>query len=1843
MKVVAITLPPTAKPDLIAESFTPPACVKVGRSETYTYKINNVGASTNQSFKVKVTADGTEIATHTYPSGIATNQSADGTFLYTFSTATTKSFTINVDSDNSIAEDNKSNNVLIVPVTAKSSCPGDGGGGDPDPTVSISGDFTIRKPTVVWGTGNFIEPQDITVTGNCAYAAHTFKYAQGTNGYTTDNLTPKDKDDAFAYDPGLRGYDGGIKLGTVSVTMTIKTTCGQFSTIGPKTFEVIPDPNKRPPVIEIKWFRSGESTPVTSVTQDEFVELRVTQESSPDGDRTTRLWDFSKDTWTSSLPSTYRWSTPYDSVRYTGIKATVEGAHIVCATAYDMSGTPSTPSCTTLFVEGKSPIPVIKGGTVVKEGRKLNPPLDSNDSYTKVPGRTIDHSRDEWTNWYGPNQVFVTEGTILVQLHVYDNTGLKSERPAYHEITVVPDLPPVINFEYTATMTRMERQFRNTSYSPDGDPIEQYRVTYGYDWYNNGACNPLEATLSNNNNYFAFRPDRVGNYCFRVYAKEAVVEGAGGKDAFKDYMVNVINDGPTAEFTATGTSTEPLPVNVTPYKATNLAGWPTSSLDTSSMINGWSANSDGLLISPRRESIFGRTTGSNSSFDFISRFSLPLGTANYGLSKQDIVLSVNDYNEPFSQAYPLGNGRMIVRNTVTGQGASGRYYLTGVSQSPVLLTCGTNNMCTDMAIRKELDEVIIAYINDGSLSGVMRHSNYWTRYKLSDLSNGVISSQGNSNFIANESLTAGYASSGTPATFSNGERMIGNYEGGYSGRVGGFSRLKFNSDYKMINLTTRTISSFKYGSATAYKTDTYTSLPALTPKRSTLWPYRTLGQLDEILYPMQDTTDKSQPKGVSDAKGNYYSVVIMSDMTNRYLVRWDGNTGMPTELKRTTDLITLKGVSGDGKYVYLVSGVYDYDIYDYVYSDHYINTSNGADTTSKPWDYTDYLPQLNNWINTYQNGFGDTYTGSNPNNAALIDRGSGVMMSESTNITDSSATGSAGTFNAFMSDTQYIGRPVGKMLPLYTYVPFTGQSLYSNEAFTFGQLINPASQRVVNGTVAWSVLQHGLTTSNIHAGMSFRIQDYRNMYRLESHYNLLRLVKIVNGRKTVLHQVNRIVLSDQWISYSVKLTGSRIRVYEGGGLIMELNDGTFTQGTMGPYSVSDNAAFKGITYTWNDADLSFATPGVAIVDTDVAYDVNYSDPEHDPKLDSSTQWQYAHVDTTKFLDARDGKSGLSGHHGRTVTSPILTFDKVGVYKIDYRVADDPHPDHRLAWGDGMFAAYSKYSDWYTQYLIVHRRPIANFTLGLDGGGSVTWTDYSYDPDRCYNVGSCQSGYETTHGILKKKFYYITPSGDRVDAKLVKPREAGMYTVAMAVADEYNAWSDWYEQTIDIANPVAPNNPPTVALTFPNGTQAAPSYVSLQPTITWNQYDPDPGTIFSTFDLDIKDEWGGCVECIRNIVMDTRANSWAWTMDNLLQMGRKYSAQVRVSDGESWSAWSNIGWMATNSPPSAYMTFPYGTQAAPNIINTLRPLLTWSQTDPDPGAVFHYFQIQITNEANNVTILDSGKVWQGTTSTSGSWTVPIDLPTGQKMRVRVKVWDEYGAESNWSPQTWFLINRPPHADFDWTPKPAFEGDEVRLLNRSSDPDGDPLFYEWIITGPAYSAAHTSVDAAIPAAVTDFHPGDYTVTLKATDIHGASDTITKIVRVGDLAIEGFVRHTQQWEENRKSYNMQKSGDPERPRPVSMFWSGEAFVLEAITNEPAAKVSARMSYTELSSELTSANRRAWKTQLQRDDFESLPDQAYTFQFTAVWPNGHTESASCIITVKNAWTEYTSSVRKE
>jgi len=85
-----------------------------------------------------------------------------------------------------------------------------------------------------------------------------------------------------------------------------------------------------------------------------------------------------------------------------------------------------------------------------------------------------------------------------------------------------------------------------------------------------------------------------------------------------------------------------------------------------------------------------------------------------------------------------------------------------------------------------------------------------------------------------------------------------------------------------------------------------------------------------------------------------------------------------------------------------------------------------------------------------------------------------------------------------------------------------------------------------------------------------------------------------------------------------------------------------------------------------------------------------------------------------------------------------------------------------------------------------------------------------------------------------------------------------------------------------------------------------------------------------------------------------------------------------------------------------------------------------------------------------------------------------------------------------------VNRPPQADFAFSPEEPRAGETVQFIDKSIDEDGEVVKWEWdfgdgdisTVQSPSHKYAR---------------PGTYSVRLKVTDNEGASDTITKEIVV------------------------------------------------------------------------------------------------------------------------------------
>jgi hypothetical protein len=163
--------------------------------------------------------------------------------------------------------------------------------------------------------------------------------------------------------------------------------------------------------------------------------------------------------------------------------------------------------------------------------------------------------------------------------------------------------------------------------------------------------------------------------------------------------------------------------------------------------------------------------------------------------------------------------------------------------------------------------------------------------------------------------------------------------------------------------------------------------------------------------------------------------------------------------------------------------------------------------------------------------------------------------------------------------------------------------------------------------------------------------------------------------------------------------------------------------------------------------------------------------------------------------------------------------------------------------------------------------------------------------------------------------------------------------------------------------------------------------------------------------------------------------------------------------------------------------------------------------------------------------------------------------------RIAINNRYGDTIYGDWKNFNVINSPPVADFNFDKPLYYIGDTAQITDASYDIDNDPLTYKYTITAP-----NGNVVTKTTKNYTYYFDqlGDYKIHLEVRDPYGATDTITKIVKVYDLNIIGAVTHTTEWQ----TIHQKKGNLP------NQFYSGEDLILAAnITNYPANYVKATL----------------------------------------------------------------------
>lgn len=1832
--------------------------------------------------------------------------------------------------------------------------PKTGGSPTPSPTptstpASITGDFQIKPSYTINYRDSFtLHPLPFTIPNGCTYTDHYYKIERGGSFVYTSKVYSQTQDTSYSQS----NYPWIIAVGSHNVSLMIEASCGDSGFIATKTLTVNGPSSNEPPDFKLGWVKpSDNKKPLSTVVAGTTLDLiyiddpDVPTPTDPDGDNIYfDGFDFnSADTWTKTVPGKSGVSQYIDG--YHNILMDTVGYHYVSASFHDQWGLSTTRSAM-IEVVPPNPVPVCTAPTEVKENRTVSAgAINGNSSYSPL-GRTIDHSKDVWSNL----QTTYVNGTMsdvvitVTLVSVTDSAGLVSLAGSDCHITVHPDIPPIGKLGVPSFGVRgAAAHIQNQSYSTDGDVIVSASYKYKYDVANDGFANDSWQAFSGNVSGVDITPTKIGKYLFFVNSCEDYGRcGDNSAQTSSEITLDVVNkDGPVVSFNIEGENTQPTVVPAIKYNAGEiLANWNLFQTNTNIAIGksvGWTAGTSNQLVAG-----LGRNTQTPDYYNFNYEQSNQTQYRQFITPAQDFGLGPNGLS-PFRSFASFGtfNTQPLL---VPNQTDSTIWEPVTWNQGPPVFKTTDTHIYFGTGSASTAGGFSFYGMNKSKIGryygGTYCNGCYWPSYEHKYLDGSpydfTITSKGllngnlgpkpkykNATFYT---LTAAYTRDYTKAypwsmrEYPN-ATILGYYVTGnivyakvrwedpygyyyyddngdawplgaygydirsYNATTGQFLSSSLENgfapfDFPLNGTTTTdgvemtaqsifppqsigndlvlTVGYSYYNNLTIRQINPQGQIVKSVPLANTTWVDPTVSPASTCRDNIQKSFRGSdgefyyisqQQCSYSDGSGNTYTVAVGAAIIK---FNADISFAWKTTLsgRQTTYYGSFSYAVGDhaDALPLMIENptrnqvlVRSYSINGFGYNVFYesLDKSTGGATTSDNIGWTNATQPTINWDGSYGSGVhtieGYSTSGNTVQNSAGATIGTinglGGMLGmsgpygETTNTIYASEYVGDGILMALFS-SQQAGYEGHKFVPwLAIGTPSTDPAV--GYPTRLGQFVSNFSVSDVELQFTLNMTKANMNTKK--AGLSFRMQDPKNRYAAETNGSVVYLTKYVNGVPMVLGSANYPFLDNTDYAFTVSMLGNKIDLKLNGVPYLSVQDSTWLSGTIGPvtdksYATFSNITKKAITPPQTAWYAGFALWESGSASATVKYDyISYTDSENDP-ASGTYRWFYTH--TPKFLN----NQGISALDNKTYSGSQTSFDKVGVYDITLSAKDDPNP--AFLYPSMLFDLYRKLSNVFHSSIVVHRRPvIPNFTNTIQGDGTVTFTDDAYDPDR-YNPSplACSApdvtgiDYCSNHGIIDRDYYFIDPNGNYTLGKPTRPSIPGSYTVYLQVTDEYGALSVPASTTFTTAVAIAAR-PPIATLAVPSGSFASPTMVGVNPTITWNQVDPD-GYALLNYQVQIFDSAGTLVIDSGVVNQNQIDGSQSWNVPINLTLGAKYQVIVRVKDVYNWSAWSNLQWMQVNSEPVATMTVPNGTQAAPTLFNTLRPTLSWSQTDIDPGTTFQYFQIQITNEANNTMILDSGQYYQGTTSNTGTWTVNGDLPTGQKLRVRVRVFDGY-TWSNYSAQTWLFINRAPTGNITYV-TPIYQNDTPTFTVSVTDADGDPLLVNVAssFNGGAYTdiMSWSNVASGSTRSFTygPLNAGTYSLRLSLDDSRGGTYTQTYTFTVLPLSITGQVLHTPEWESYRQKWNVMF---PSKLRAANVFWAGEELVLSAVvtntgtsTTKPTS-VSATLVQTGDVANLSSGDFVNYSGAMLNTNFvHSLSNGTYTMRFTVQWNNG-------------------------
>lgn len=447
-----------------------------------------------------------------------------------------------------------------------------------------------------------------------------------------------------------------------------------------------------------------------------------------------------------------------------------------------------------------------------------------------------------------------------------------------------------------------------------------------------------------------------------------------------------------------------------------------------------------------------------------------------------------------------------------------------------------------------------------------------------------------------------------------------------------------------------------------------------------------------------------------------------------------------------------------------------------------------------------------------------------------------------------------------------------------------------------------------------------------------------------------------------------------------------------------------------------------------------------------------------------------------------------------------------------------------------------------------------------------------------------------------------------------------------------SWSDYSNKVYFMLN----RQPTTTLLTFNGEKASSPVYTNNnRPELRVAVVDPDN---HSTRYIDYEVFYNATGTQV--VDTNTLTAATAYTPGSALQEGL-HNWRARAHDSYVWGAFSTNGYFFVDTvrPDDVNEQLKIEPTAVEVTFNA------FSDAAPSSGHATRSFYMQQVNANGSVTNIDLDK------DGAAEYSVPIantkksyrvdGLKAGQQYRLTVIDYDVAGNQGQYA-YIYFVTNRPPSVELDWQPKPVFEGDTVTFMAKADDSDLDTLDVTMEITDPqgskkSYSYTVSAPYSSVGPKLRMEQSGQWTVTVEVSDRIADTVAVTKTVQVLPLSLAGYVKHTEQWNQNRIDYNLKAGGDENSPRGYSMFWAGEKFMLEAITtvtgtSTSAERVEAAMGAFSVNLKLATGSAGRWTGELWDESFAAMKTGPIVFTFTSYYNNGIVKKAAVTVQIEGS-----------